>query len=221
MKMVATSYVTQKKTTHSLESLGSENKVPFDPLGTRILVPVPPIVEKPMVVQTTNLGGEIGSADAPMPTEFSPLKKAPPIVVTNKPVDPQPSFCPIQTYEDMTRAGIVDSDIQRKPPSFHPLSTIGDIQRQTTVDLGIQQKRIETVLKTVKPGKNGSNLVLDAVAKMVSLLFIFKTLFNTHCTNIIQNNIINSKLSELKIRYNVQENPVRLNSGWEVYLMGV
>ena len=71
----------------------------------------------------------------------------------------------------MTRAGIVDSDIQRKAPSFCSLSTIGDIQRQKTVDLGIQQKRIETVLETVKPGKNGSNLVLDAVAKMVSLLF--------------------------------------------------
>ena len=72
----------------------------------------------------------------------------------------------------MTRAGIVDSDIQRKAPSFCSLSTIGDIQRQKTVDLGIQQKRIETVLETAKPGKNGSNLVLDAVAKMVSLLFI-------------------------------------------------
>ena len=144
--MVATSFVTQKKTTHSLEPLGSENKVPFDPLGTRILVPVPPIVEKPMVVQTSNLGGEIGSADATVSTELSPLKKPPPIVATNKPVDPQPPFCPIQTYEDMT---------------------------------SIQQKRIETVLETVKPGKNGSNLVLNAVAKMVSLLFIYLT-YLTH-----------------------------------------
>jgi len=115
-------------------------------------------MEKPMVVQTTNLGGEIGSTDAPLPTEFLPLKKAPPIVVTNKPVDPQPSFRPIQTYEDMTRAGIVDSDIQRKAPSFRPLSTIGDIQRQKTVDLGIQKRPIETALETVKPGKMGATL---------------------------------------------------------------
>ena len=158
MKLVATSHVTQKKTTHSLEPLGSENKVPFDPLGTRILVPVPPIVEKPMVVQTTNLGGEIGSADAPLPTEFLPLKKAPPIVVTNKPVDPQPSFRPIQTYENMMREGMVDSDIQQKPPSFRPLSTVEDIRRQKTVDLNIQHKNIETALETVIPGGNGSNL---------------------------------------------------------------
>ena len=142
MKMVATSYVTQEKTSHSLESLGSENKVSVDPLGTQIEVPVPPIVEKPMVVQTTNLGGEIGSADAPLPTEFLPLKKPPPIVATNKPVDPQLPFCPIQTNEDMT---------------------------------SIQQKRIVTVLETVMPGKNGSNLVLNAVAKMVSPLFNFFT----------------------------------------------
>ena len=92
-----------------------------------------------MVVQTTNLGGEIGTADATLPAELSPLKKPPPIVVTNKPVDPQLPFRPIQTNDHMT---------------------------------SLQQQRIVTVLETVQPGKNGSNLVLDAVAKMVSLLFI-------------------------------------------------
>mgnify|MGYP006892609481 CR=1 FL=1 len=116
------------------------SNVTVDPLGTQMDVPVPPIVEKPMVVQTSNLGGEIGSADATVSTELSPLKKPPPIVATNKPVDPQLPFRPIQTNEDMT---------------------------------SIQQKRIVTVLETVMPGKNGSNLVLNAVAKMVSLLFIF------------------------------------------------
>ena len=160
MKMVATSYVTQEKTSHSLESLGSENKVSVDPLGTQIEVPVPPIVEKPMVVQTTNLGGEIGSANAPpeVLTQFLPMKRAPTPVIANKPVDSPPSFCPLYTYEDMMREGMVDLDIQQKPPSFRPLSTVEDIRRQKTVDLDIQQKNIETALETVKPGEREATL---------------------------------------------------------------
>jgi hypothetical protein len=74
----------------------------------------------------------------------------------------------------MRRQGMVDLDIQQKLPSFRPLSTVEDMRRQMTVDLDIQQKHIETALETVIPGENGSNLVLDAVAKMVSLLFIKK-----------------------------------------------
>ena len=137
------------------------------------MVPVAPVIEKLMVVETTNFGSEIGSADEPpeVLTEFLPMKKAPPPVITNKPVDPPPSFRQFYTYEDMMREGMVDSDIQQKSLSSRPLSTVGDIKRQKTVDLDIQQKHIETALETVIPGENGSNLVLDAVAKMVSLLF--------------------------------------------------
>ena len=125
MKVAAKSYLTEKNT---------------DPLGTPVMVPPPsPIVEKAVVVQTTNLGGEIGSADVTLPAELSPLKKPPPPVVANKPVDLQLPFRSIQTNDHMT---------------------------------SLQQQRIVTVLETVQPGKNGSNLVLDAVAKMVSLLYM-------------------------------------------------
>ena len=124
MKLVAKSYVPQNNT---------------NPLGTPVVVPPPPIVEKPVVVQTTTLGGEIGSADVTLPAELSPLKKPPPLVVANKPVDLQLPFRSIQTNDHMT---------------------------------SLQQQSIVTVLETVQPGKNGSNLVLDAVAKMVSLLYM-------------------------------------------------
>ena len=142
MKLVAKSYVPQNNTnplgTPVVVPPPSENEVPLDPLGT-LMVPCPPIVEKPVVVQTTTLGGEIGSADVTLPAELSPLKKPPPLVVANKPVDLQLPFCSIQTNDHMT---------------------------------SLQQQSIVTVLETVQPGKNGSNLVLDAVAKMVSLLYM-------------------------------------------------
>ena len=142
MKLVAKSYVPQNNTnplgTPVVVPPPSENEVPLDPLGT-LMVPCPPIVEKPVVVQTTTLGGEIGSADVTLPAELSPLKKPPPLVVANKPVDLQLPFRSIQTNDHMT---------------------------------SLQQQSIVTVLETVQPGKNGSNLVLDAVAKMVSLLYM-------------------------------------------------
>ena len=113
-----------------------------------------------MVLETPNLGGEIGSADAPpeVLTQFSPMKRAPTPVIANKPVDSPPSFCPLYMYEDMMREGMVDSDIQQKPPSFRPLSTVEDIKRQKTIDLDIQQKNIETALETVTPKKMGTTL---------------------------------------------------------------
>jgi hypothetical protein len=147
MKLVATSHVPQKKTTESLDPLGSEQMVPLDPLGSVLMVPAAPVVEKLMVVETPNLGGEIGSADAPpeVLTQFSPMKRAPTPVIANKPVDSTPPFCPIATYEDM--------------------------RSQMTVDLDIQQNFFVIALETIQPGKKGSNLVLDAVANMVSLVF--------------------------------------------------
>ena len=97
MKLVATSHVTQKKTTDSLDPLGSEQMVPLDPLGTLVMVPVAPVVEKLMVVETPNLGGEIGSADAPpeVLTQFLPMKRAPTPVIANKPVYSPTSFRPL------------------------------------------------------------------------------------------------------------------------------
>ena len=124
MKVAAESYVSEKKT---------------DPLGILLVPPPSPIVEKPVVVQTTNLDGEIGSADVTLPAKLSPAKKPPPLVVANKSIDPQLPFHPIQTNDNM-----------------------GSLQHQ----------RMVTVVETVQPGKNGSNLVLDAVAKLVSLLYI-------------------------------------------------
>ena len=69
-----------------------------------------------MVLETPNLGGEIGSDDAPpkVLTQFSPMKRAPTPVIANKHVNATPPFLPIATYEDMRRQMTVEPDIQQK-----------------------------------------------------------------------------------------------------------
>jgi hypothetical protein len=107
-----------------------------------------PVSTQLMVLDTSNLGGDIGSADAPhdkVLTQFLPMKRAPTPVIANKHVYSTPPFCPIATYEDM--------------------------RRQMTVEYDIQQKNIVTALETIQPGKRGHNIMMDAVEKMVSLLF--------------------------------------------------